>query len=261
MSNKSNQTVESVNDELDAIMAISQLNETKEVAIEEEIDEMEMMLNELELEEIEAADVLEDAAVTIEDDAELDETSLRELDAAVARKEVYESQKSAAVATADKKETTAGGKKPKAARGPATPRVERDLVSIGAEFFVLSNDNVALTDADMEAMKVTTLAAKPAQVKIAEKFENLFQAISAGKVPSRYTTIAFNLLDTNKTISSADLIAAYRANGCGDGTARSQTGQMMVLFNTTRIADRVGHSLTLRTESLLAERLRTILTA
>ncbi len=57
-------------------------------------------------------------------------------------------------------------------------------------------------------------------------------------------------------MTSADLIACYKAAGLGDGTARSQTGQIMALFAAVKIADRIGQTLTLRADSTLATKIR-----
>jgi hypothetical protein len=265
-------TVKSLQD-LDAIIAMAQVDDAPEQ--EEEIEQNEETLSLMEeLEDVgesdEALDLLQelDLEGDISDDpfevdpsAELDEDALRDLDAAISRKEVYESQASVALTTVDKVDVKAGAKAPRTPRTPraaAAPRVERDLASLDPATFVLNGDVASMSEADILTAKAETLDRMPAQVKVAEKFENLFQAVASGKSPSRYTTIAFDLLNKNTTITSSDLVASLCANGCGDGTARSQAGQMMVLFNATRIADRVGQTLTLRTDSLLAERLRVI---
>ena len=104
-------------------------------------------------------------------------------------------------------------------------------------------------------------ALKPAQVKIAEKFENLFTALSVGKAPSTYVMIAFKLLDEKKTVTSADIVAAYKASGLGEGTARSQSGQIMHLFATVEIATRVGQTLTLNASSTIADRIRKVISS
>jgi len=51
------------------------------------------------------------------------------------------------------------------------------------------------------------------------------------------------------TITSADIVAAYKASGLKEGTARSQSGQIMVLFDALGIAKRNGKSLTLDADS------------
>ena len=68
--------------------------------------------------------------------------------------------------------------------------------------------------------------------------------------------LAFDLLDAQKTLTSADIIAHYRAAGLGDGTARSQCGQIMVLFDLVEIAKREGNKLSMIADSLVAKRIR-----
>ena len=70
--------------------------------------------------------------------------------------------------------------------------------------------------------------------------------------------IAFKLLDEKKSATSADIIAAYKASGLGEGTARSQSGQIMHLFHVVGIADRANQVLTLKEDSKIAERLRAV---
>lgn len=104
-----------------------------------------------------------------------------------------------------------------------------------------------------------TLKLRPAQVKVAEKFDNLFQAIELGNKPSRYVVTGYTLLKANGTMTSADLIGAMKAEGLGDGTARSQTGQVLALFAAVGIANRAGQVLTLRADSTIAKKLDAIL--
>lgn len=71
---------------------------------------------------------------------------------------------------------------------------------------------------------------------------------------------AFKLLDEKKTVISADVVGAYKASDLGEGTARSQSGQIMHLFATVGIADRSGQSLTLKGDSTIAERIHKLAT-
>ena len=50
----------------------------------------------------------------------------------------------------------------------------------------------------------------PKQNKIAEKFENLFQQLGNGKLPSVYVVQAFKLLESKKSVTSADIVADFK---------------------------------------------------
>lgn len=134
-------------------------------------------------------------------------------------------------------------------------RTPRDISSVAPEFFALTEP---ADDADLEAIRAATMALKPEQKKIAEKFDNLFTSISVGKAPSTYVMIAFKLLDEKKECTSTDIVAAYKAADLGEGTARSQSGQIMNLFATVGIAQRTNQQLKLRADSKIAERLRAL---
>lgn len=201
---------------------------------------------------------VEEAAAEEETEVLADD-EMRELELHLERQEAYQAQTAAAVVTVEKQPAGAAKvKTPRSARGSSVPRAARDLNSVAEEFFVLSGDAKGMDASQLTAAKAATIARKPSQVKIAEKFDNLFTAVAAGKLPSVYTMIGFRLLDTNKKITSGDLIAALKTEltSCGEGTARSQCGQLMNLFAAVGIADRSGNTLELRSDSLLAERIR-----
>jgi hypothetical protein len=214
----------------------------EEIIVEDDVD--------LVMAEIEAVE-----AVEIDESAIMDE-----VDAAIARHENYQEQTAAAVATTDPAvvATSATPRKSKRTAGPAKPRAETDLSLLPGELFVLEGDVTAMDQAALDAAKATTIAAKPAQVKVAEKFDNLLVALNAGRKPSRYTEIALDLLIANTAITSSDLVAAYRSSGLGDGTARSQSGQMMALFPALGIAVRTAKSITLNAESNIVTRYKAI---
>ena len=151
-------------------------------------------------------------------------------------------------------------KKVRKARTTASPtavRAPKDLASIDAAVFELG------TGADKDAV----IALRPTQKKIGEKFDNLFQAIAAGKKPSVYVMACFDVLDTKGEATSSELVAALKASssrkgsGYDDGTARSQVGQVMVLFNTVGVAERDGQKLTLNRESPVAMKLKALAVA
>lgn len=197
------------------------------------------------------------------------EEALADLDITLQQQEAYAAQEST-ITVNEKIEAPAGEVKPKKSGStgstrttsstPAAPRPSRELSSVADSAFALSTD-ADLTDADAnKAAKDAMIAARPAQVKIAEKFDQLFACLAAGKPASTYVMAALTALDAKAgaAMTSADLIAHYKAAGLGDGTARSQTGQIMELFRITGVATRTGQSLVANDKSLVAKRLREI---
>lgn len=205
-----------------------------------------------------AAPVAEIAA-----DTELDEDLLADLESTVARAEIYSSQ-AAGASVADAADVAAVQKPAKKARKPKDPNAapaaarapRKALADLDDGVFQLFN-----SETPGPANKQVTLDARPQQVKVAEKFDNLFLAIDAGKAPSRYVVTAFKLLRKTGAMTSADLNAAYIAEGLGKGTANSQTGQIMHLFATVGIANRSGQALQLRADSTVATKLDAIIGA
>lgn len=239
------------------------LNEAVEETIA--LPELDNMLAELDTVEEIVEEAVEAAAPIEEMPEELSEEFLADLEIATAKQSIYESQ--AAEAMPDIAETvdgtTAASIKTKKARttskAAAEPRAPRDMANVPAKFFVLSNDLPEMEEDDMVAHKTAVMSKRPAQVKIAEKFDNLFMQISAGKKPSTYVMLAYDLLKAKGEFSSADLIAHYKVNGLGDGTARSQTGQIMVLFDVVGLATRAGQKMTACKNSSIADRLDALL--
>jgi hypothetical protein len=204
------------------------------------------------------AEEANDADVVVSDI--LDEDFLVDLDMTAKRNEAYASQE--AVAMPDIADTKAGVGTTKVKKASTVskssgaapePRVSRDLSAMKAEEFILDTDAVP---ADLDANKAAVLARRPGQVKIAEKFDNLFVQLAAGRLPSVYVVGAFKLLDAKGEMTSAELVAHYKTVGLKDGTAHSQAGQIMVLFNAIGIATRAGQKLTLRPNSAIAAKLR-----
>lgn len=213
--------------------------------------------------EVEAADAVD--AIEEEVPSVLTDDFLAELEMASAKQSVYETQ--AAETMPDIAETadgsTAASIKTKKARttskaASATPKEPADLEAVLPEFFDLYTDSNLTTADDLEAAKKGVIAKRPSQVKIAEKFDNLFTKVSVGKKPSTYVMLALDLLKAKGEFSSSDLIAHYKANNLGDGTARSQTGQIMVLFDVTGIAERAGQKMIARKNSKLVERIEAL---
>lgn len=114
-----------------------------------------------------------------------------------------------------------------------------------------------MSDDDLATNKQEVIAAKPEQKKIGEKFVNLFVSLNAGKQPSVYITQAFKMLEEKKTFTGAELTAMLKVS-YDQGTAQSQSGQIMTLFAAVKIATRNKNSLTLNDNSVVAERLRKI---
>lgn len=198
------------------------------------------------------------------DDLTLDESDLRKVEATIERQEAYAEQESAIAAAPATTQTVV--KASKTPRAPATPRVARDLNSVAPEYFLLEVSSVPLNDAELDQVKADTLKLIPVQKKVAEKFENLFTSLASGRAPSTFIVMAFNLLEKTGTMSSTELVAAYKmigaksdTEGYNEGTARSQAGQIMNLFDTVKIATRTKQSLELNANSAVAVKLRAIL--
>jgi hypothetical protein len=194
---------------------------------------------------------------------------LRSLEISMERDEAYQEQTSELEANAEaaktaqaerKKNPVKVSRKSAGAKTAGTSRTSRDLNAVPAEMFVLEGDVAAMSDEDKDAAKVATLALMPTQKKIAEKFDNLFCALAAGKQPSVYVVQAFKLLDEKKAISSKDVVASFKGR-YSQGTAMSQAGQIMNLFATVKIATRAKSDLTLNENSVMAQRLRDVIAA
>lgn len=240
---------------------------------------VEELLKDFDVEEVEAA-----PAVELIDDEELDE----ELSAAVESDEIedltLDAEMEATLAIEDAKGDAYGEvaadevapaaaapteKKAKAERKAREPRVAkakaapivRDLSAIDPSFFQLSLGDTT-TDA---AYRTSVIARRPTQKKIAEKFDNVFISVAAGREPSVYVMDLFKILDADKTIDSKTLVAKMEKIGKRIGitgvtynvsTARSQVGQIMELFPALGIATRTGQTLSMNGDSVIAERLR-----
>lgn len=200
---------------------------------------------------------------------DVNEDVLMELDTKLEMQETYQEQEAAgsiedidgAKAAGEKPaKKTSKEKKASTASAGAKTRTPRDINVVPDLFFVLTTgtDPADMSTDELAEHRTDTMLLKPTQKKVAEKFENLFTALSVAKAPSRYTMMAFSVLDAKKSMTSTDLVGAYKAAGLDEGTARSQAGQLMNLFAAVKIADRAGQTLTLRSDSLLAERIRNL---
>jgi len=72
--------------------------------------------------------------------------------------------------------------------------------------------------------------------KVAEKAQNVVQAITTGKKLSGFTQLAVKTLVSAGRVSGKTLVEAYQADGKSLGTARAQAQQMTALFKALGIA-------------------------
>lgn len=225
-------------------------------------DDITDMLAELEInEELEGLSALE-TDVLLEADAEpetvveepteeLDQETERALDAEMTKNDLYEEQAETSISDIAAEAPPVPVKAVKAAKTPkepAKPKVERDLASLNAETFVISTD----IPEDLEANKIAVISKRPIQKKIAEKFDNLFASLAVGRAPSTFVMTSFGFLKAQGEITLAQLIACLEAAEYSKGTASSQAGQMMVLFDVTGIAVRDRQTLKLNPKSTIA---------
>lgn len=245
--------------------------------------EVEAMLGDLDMPELETTEaVIEDAGepvvdaeVRIEALDEDIEAAVSDLDMAEAKAEVYDAADAGSVVSVDEVEeahsapapeaTTKTVRKSKKADGEATVRVRMDVKDLKPECFVL---DMADADADLDANKLAVLAKRPAQKKVAEKFDNLLISAAAGKAPSKFTMDCYRALKAKEAITSAELVAVLtssekKSGGAtyNIGTARSQAGQIMSLFPALKIATREGNKITLNKGSTLAGVMDSLLAA
>jgi hypothetical protein len=215
-------------------------------------ENMDDLLSDLEL-EMTTEDAAEEIIEAIED-----ESDMNVVEALVEKDEAIASQTSEIDADATAVTEPTAEKPAKAAKAPKTPKVakpkiERDLSAIADEFFQLNVNGTA--------DKPAVIALRPTQVKVAEKFDNLFSSLAAGRAPSVYTMACFKVLADKGEVTSSDLVAAMKAaasrsgGAYSDGTARSQVGQLMNLFGAVGIASRATNKLTFNKDSKIAERL------
>lgn len=235
---------------------------------------MEIQMNEAEMEEATIAQLLADLSepeevVAVETEkvvedpitGEVSEAALAELEQAVNKIEVYKAQSTEGeigenIEATPKKEKkahkTSGGTKK-----ATTPHVTRVAWNDLPSTVLVRDLGTSYTDEEQAADTVKDI---PTQKKIAEKYENLFVAVANGKSLSRYTEIAYRYLrDMKGSFSLGDLIAKYMQEGLGHGTAASQAGQIMVLFDRAHIAKRSGSILTRREDSAVAPKLDALL--
>ncbi|MER9176230.1 hypothetical protein NKH72_21880 [Mesorhizobium sp. M0955] len=227
-----------------------------------DIESVESLLEGLELDDNETVE-LEAVEEVIGDD--IAEEEVQDLELSLEREEAYNDQEggvSADMNTEAPAQAQAAQAAKKPARAPkaaGVARTPRDLATVDAAFFVLEGDAATMDAAALDANKAAVMSTVPSQKKIAEKFENLFSALSVGKQPSVYVVQAFKLLDAKKTLTSTDIVASFKGS-YKQGTAMSQAGQIMNLFDVVKIAKRTKNTLVLNEDSVVAERIRTAIT-
>jgi len=185
----------------------------------------------------------------------LDAEDREAVEGVTAIEEAYDEQ---TVSTADVVEPEAPAaakkaRKPREAKTSTGPKAPRDLNALDPSVFIIA-DGVT----DLEANKAAVLALIPNQKKIAEKFENVFHAVAAGKKPSAFVSITFDVLRKNGSATTTELVAALKTAEYSEGTARSQAGQMMALFSIIGVASRNGQNLTFNADAPMSKKLASI---
>lgn len=226
------------------------------------LDELDLALADLDLGEDSGETVVIEE---IEETQEITADDERAIEALNVKSEVYEAVEPTEITENPGKKprkARAGEKAAKAPKEPKAasekkPKIERDLNALPADLFQLSTA--------LENDAATVIALRPPQKKIAEKFDNVFQALAAGRAPSVYVMDCFNALDAapGKSLTSKELIGILTSTRTSkrtysQGTASSQVGQIMVLFPVLGVAGRTGNALSLNEFSKIAERLRAL---
>ena len=189
-----------------------------ELDLESNLETVEAV-EELSMQDIEEIEVEEFAELSAADEHAIEQAA----ETAAIREEVYASAPVSDVVDSVPTPAPEKMRKAKSASATKTPKIERDLSSLPDATF-------ALTTGD-EPNKSAVLALRPTQKKIAEKFENLFISLNAGRQPSVYTMVCYRAAKAAPgAIKMADLVAALQASGYSTGTARSQAGQIATLF-------------------------------
>lgn len=239
-------------------------NET-EVSLEQALSEFDDIIDEAES----VDDVVDDG-----DQSEIEDLNivadnnlatpeeLNLIEAAIEKEKIYEEQPVVtpiAVSEVTAAVTDKSKKKGKLSSTRKGGRSVHSLASVPAEFFVLEEDPSKLDQSRLDAIKDEVIKLRPLQTKIGEKFDNLFISLAAGREPSRYTKMAFAYLLEKGEATNGEVVKMYQDAGLREGTARSQTGQMMTLLSCVKIANRSGQTLTLLPDNTITNRLRDLL--
>lgn len=225
--------------DMDTIKGIPQADVT---AIMEDLDDLDLAFDlNATIDEVTHGVILEDVV-------DLDDEAMEALDMKIEQQESYASQTSITISTVDPDDLAAGQasvktskarKTSSAPRAASAPRVERDLTKIDPSFFQLEGEAVAAGGLS-EQVRDDVLVSRPTQKKVAEKFENLFISLAAGRKPSTFVVDAAKLLKAKGKLVNSELVAAYSADGYDIGTARSQAGQIVNLFQLLKITQPGG---------------------
>lgn len=136
----------------------------------------------------------------------------------------------------------------------ASASTERDLSKIPPEQFQLEGDFTGLVVDP--SVKTDTLLLRPQQKKIGEKFDNMFISLNAGRLPSTFIVDALELLMTTGRIDNGSLVSLFSNAGYHIGTARSQAGQLLKLFEVLKIGKVAGkNTLAFNPISTIAQRI------
>lgn len=260
---------------IEALEALEALAGIEDLPIEELTEEPEEEVTEAAAEEeepiIEASTEEDEEPVNVFDDDGtliLDDFSMAELDADLAKQEVYAEQAEAStVKVAEPNSIKAAKKRQTRAPGGGRKRLNRDLESLDKSLFVLSG-NPADADEELQAnYKRAFIDAMPAQVKVRDKIEQVMHAIANNQAPNRYVEIPLRLLIEKGTVTHSDIVAAYKnaptkdgSKSLSAGTAAAQTGQIMVLFPYLAMAEKTGkRQITLREDSTVVAKLKAAL--
>lgn len=202
-----------------------------------------------EIEEVEEVQEIEELETSSTDD-------LTDLTEEIGKLEAYEEMAPAADVTMDAADVAEVVKKakapkaPKAAKAAKAPKVERDLTALPLETFVLVEGEAA-TEENRDAV----IAMRPTQVKIADKFDRLFQSIAAGRRPDTFIAQALQIIQDAGSITGAGLKKAFEGKTTGKGevygagTAASQAGQIMKLFPLLEMVTVAGKEVTFNPNS------------
>lgn len=121
------------------------------------------------------------------------------------------------------------------------------------EFLIINVSDADLKPAQ-QASKIAALLEEidnNTPIKIQEKVVNLYAHIANGANLSNYTATAIHLLVKDGELTSKSLKDAYLAHPYAEGTASSQTTQMMKLLPMLGLAIRSGSKLTVNDDSML----------
>lgn len=211
----------------------------------------------MDIETTDSADNLDDLAALLEgDDVVIEDTpplemsdeelpdAVREAEIVAVREEI-EDDAEAAIAARESEAV----EKP----APKATRVKREPIDLRTMVAELSDQNAALFSdggpADVKADVIEAVTNESAK-KVIEKVVNYFKWRNGEAKLSVYTRIALEQLKSRERVSTAQLINAYENNPekpYSKGTASAQTGQMMKLLHSLRIATRDGSVLVANT--------------